>query len=546
MACWPTWASAPTSWTTPERGLSFQHGGPLDMRLDPDERRAGRRPARRLNERDLADLIYQYGEERLSRRIARKIVEARRQRADSRRRSSWRSWCGAACRGHRARASGKRRIDPATRTSSRRCGSRSTTSWARWTGLLAALPRLREAGRPGGDHQLPLAGGPAGEAGVPRAGRGRPLTKKPVAGRRGRSAARNPRARSAKLRVARDEPVSDVYKPVSDASEKRGFDLKDEDPDMTRETKVGMAVSASFLCLVGGVLAVKYIRNATQDPPKTAEMLKAEEQAQQPPAIELPPGFPADKLTGDRKDPPPPPPAPDTLQPTKPAPVPPAPVDTLPFGPPDFGPPTGKPKPPPAPKDDPAKDDTFGPLLPVPGTTRQPVRPVRHDEPMLSPPGAIPGPPPLDLPKPADAGRPLDLKPIDLPKPAESPKPLDLPKADDKMDLIPPPPPLPTRGGAKLTYPTDIKPVGAREDKPGDLKLPAPPPPPMTDKSCAPRPRSAQARRQARGLAQAWRQASGPAQADDRQAAAADPRRPAAAAQARRLAQADGRQALDR
>lgn len=61
----------------PQRGLSFSQPGPLDMRLDP----AGE-PAsallRRLGERDLADLFWRYGEERFSRRIARRIVEVRR------------------------------------------------------------------------------------------------------------------------------------------------------------------------------------------------------------------------------------------------------------------------------------------------------------------------------------------------------------------------------------------------------------------------------------------------------------------------------------
>jgi 16S rRNA (cytosine1402-N4)-methyltransferase len=63
----------------PQRGLSFQQSGPLDMRLDPAAGEPASVLLRRLNERDLADLIFQYGEERFSRRIARKIVETRRQ-----------------------------------------------------------------------------------------------------------------------------------------------------------------------------------------------------------------------------------------------------------------------------------------------------------------------------------------------------------------------------------------------------------------------------------------------------------------------------------
>jgi 16S rRNA (cytosine1402-N4)-methyltransferase len=60
-----------------ERGFSFQQAGPLDMRLDPEEGETAGELVGRLSERDLADLIYQYGEERFSRRIARRIVELR-------------------------------------------------------------------------------------------------------------------------------------------------------------------------------------------------------------------------------------------------------------------------------------------------------------------------------------------------------------------------------------------------------------------------------------------------------------------------------------
>lgn len=59
------------------RGLSFQKDGPLDMRLDSGSGESAADLLRWLPERDLADLIWKYGEERFSRRIARKIVEAR-------------------------------------------------------------------------------------------------------------------------------------------------------------------------------------------------------------------------------------------------------------------------------------------------------------------------------------------------------------------------------------------------------------------------------------------------------------------------------------
>jgi 16S rRNA (cytosine1402-N4)-methyltransferase len=62
----------------PQRGLSFQVDGPLDMRLDPTQGETAASLLRRLSERDLANLIFEFGEERCSRRIARAIVERRR------------------------------------------------------------------------------------------------------------------------------------------------------------------------------------------------------------------------------------------------------------------------------------------------------------------------------------------------------------------------------------------------------------------------------------------------------------------------------------
>ncbi len=62
----------------PNRGLSFQSEGPLDMRLDRSGGSTAADLLARLSERELADLIFRYGEERHSRRIARKIVERRR------------------------------------------------------------------------------------------------------------------------------------------------------------------------------------------------------------------------------------------------------------------------------------------------------------------------------------------------------------------------------------------------------------------------------------------------------------------------------------
>ena len=62
---------------SPERGFSFRWAGPLDMRMDPDELRTAAEIVNYWPEKELADLIFRYGEERNSRRIARNIVRAR-------------------------------------------------------------------------------------------------------------------------------------------------------------------------------------------------------------------------------------------------------------------------------------------------------------------------------------------------------------------------------------------------------------------------------------------------------------------------------------
>ena len=59
------------------RGFSFQAEGPLDMRMDPRMERTADQVVNRLDERTLADVIYEFGEERRSRRIARAIVRSR-------------------------------------------------------------------------------------------------------------------------------------------------------------------------------------------------------------------------------------------------------------------------------------------------------------------------------------------------------------------------------------------------------------------------------------------------------------------------------------
>ncbi len=60
-----------------DRGFSFQHDAPLDMRFSPDQRVTAAEIVNTYPEAELADLIRRYGEERFSRQIARGIVQAR-------------------------------------------------------------------------------------------------------------------------------------------------------------------------------------------------------------------------------------------------------------------------------------------------------------------------------------------------------------------------------------------------------------------------------------------------------------------------------------
>ncbi len=61
----------------PHRGFSFRAEGPLDMRMDPRGGETAEQVVNQADEEDLANLIYEFGEERRSRRIARAIVRAR-------------------------------------------------------------------------------------------------------------------------------------------------------------------------------------------------------------------------------------------------------------------------------------------------------------------------------------------------------------------------------------------------------------------------------------------------------------------------------------
>lgn len=60
-----------------ERGFSFQREAPLDMRFSPDQQLTAADIVNHWDEHEIADILWRYGEERFSRRIARRIVQAR-------------------------------------------------------------------------------------------------------------------------------------------------------------------------------------------------------------------------------------------------------------------------------------------------------------------------------------------------------------------------------------------------------------------------------------------------------------------------------------
>ena len=64
----------------PGRGFSFRNDGPLDMRMNPEEGESAAEWLNRAPEKEIADVLFRYGEERRARRIARRICEYRRER----------------------------------------------------------------------------------------------------------------------------------------------------------------------------------------------------------------------------------------------------------------------------------------------------------------------------------------------------------------------------------------------------------------------------------------------------------------------------------
>lgn len=176
------------------RGFSYLSEGELDMRFDLDRGEPAWRMIERMSEEHLANVIYQYGEERFSRRIAKKIVEQRRSdpvRTASQLAELVRS-CVPRSRGHN--------IDPATRTFQ---ALRIAVN-GELDALQTALKRLPDYLKPGG--RLAIISFHSLEDRIVKEAfrddeRLSPITRKPIVASEEESN-RNPRARSAKLRVA--------------------------------------------------------------------------------------------------------------------------------------------------------------------------------------------------------------------------------------------------------------------------------------------------------------------------------------------------------
>lgn len=181
-----------------QRGFSFHAEGPLDLRFNPQTGEPASRLLARLSEEALADVIYNFGEERFSRRIARAIVARRK---DEKPVESAADLADLIRRALPPSRPGGERIDPATRTfqALRIAVNEELKS------LDIALKRLPDCLAPGGrlaimsyhsledrrvkeafrdDHRLEV------------------LTAKPLRPTEA-EVQRNPRSRSAKMRVAR-------------------------------------------------------------------------------------------------------------------------------------------------------------------------------------------------------------------------------------------------------------------------------------------------------------------------------------------------------
>jgi 16S rRNA (cytosine1402-N4)-methyltransferase len=179
----------------PARGFSFQSEGPLDMRFDVSQPETAADLVNNLPEDELADLLWLYGEERLSRRIARAIVARRRSRPFA----STADLAGVVA----GAAGGRGRIHPATRTFQALRIAVNQEMQVLGQALDAAISLLAPGGRVAviSFHSLEdrlvkrrIVAGVA--EGALRAVTRKPITASEVEARS------NPRSRSAKLRVA--------------------------------------------------------------------------------------------------------------------------------------------------------------------------------------------------------------------------------------------------------------------------------------------------------------------------------------------------------
>jgi 16S rRNA (cytosine1402-N4)-methyltransferase len=178
------------------RGFSFQAEGPLDMRMNPQAERTAEQVVNQVDEVTLANLIYEFGEERRSRRIARAIVRSRPIRTTA-------QLADVISAAARPMNQAERRIHPATRTF-QALRIFVNDELKDLQALLDAAPQVL---KPGGRvviisfHSLEdRIVKDALREGV-KQGYYELLTKKPViAGEE--EVDRNPRARSAKLRAA--------------------------------------------------------------------------------------------------------------------------------------------------------------------------------------------------------------------------------------------------------------------------------------------------------------------------------------------------------
>jgi len=180
-----------------DRGFSFQHDGPLDMRMDPTRDRTAAEIVNRWDESDLADLFYYEGGETRARVVARAIVEARRRAPFLRTGALSETIVGALGAGANA---GK--IHPATRTFQALRRAVNEEGEELLAGLAAAERLLEQDGR------LVVISFHSGEdrevkrflLDASRDGRFLIRTRKPLVASSAEQA-KNPRARSAKLRA---------------------------------------------------------------------------------------------------------------------------------------------------------------------------------------------------------------------------------------------------------------------------------------------------------------------------------------------------------